>query len=210
MTEDGATNEEILMLSEEAVRTFADLRSDAIIVCTMTTMKWLWEISPSPLNVSAVPMMGGASALGLGLALACPKRNVIVLDGDGSLLMELGSLATIAGASATNLIHAVFVNGVWFEGTADIAVPAARSIDFSAMAAAAGYPATYRIQDVAVLRSSIREVLSGHGPSMIHLDIERDQTARRWSAQNPQPEVPDSQFNRMGEELRDLRRSLNL
>ena len=57
--------------------------------------------------------MGGASSLGLGLALARPDRRVIVFDGDGSLLMQLGSLATIAGAAPRNLVHFLFKNGVY-------------------------------------------------------------------------------------------------
>ena len=57
--------------------------------------------------------MGSASTIGLGIALAQPQRKVIVVDGDGSLLMQLGSLVTIAGAAPANFFHFVFENGVY-------------------------------------------------------------------------------------------------
>ena len=57
--------------------------------------------------------MGSASSIGLGIALAQPNKKVIVMDGDGSLLMQLGSLVTIAGAAPENLYHFVFENGVY-------------------------------------------------------------------------------------------------
>ena len=63
--------------------------------------------------VACVGFMGGASSIGLGLALAEPERRVVVLDGDGSLLMQLGSLATVAGAKPPNYIHFLFNNGIY-------------------------------------------------------------------------------------------------
>src|SRR5262249_62359482 len=87
-------------------------RGTAICVPTMTTGPEWRAIAPDDLSVGCVGFMGGASSLGLGLALARPDRRVLVLDGDGSLLMQLGSLATIAGAGPRNLVHFLFKNGV--------------------------------------------------------------------------------------------------
>ena len=90
-----------------------------------------------PVPVGCVGFMGGASSLGLGLALARPERRVIVFDGDGSLLMQLGSLATIAGARPRNLLHLLFKNGVYHtSGSQEI--PGGLTVDFVTMARGAG------------------------------------------------------------------------
>lgn len=182
---------------------------DTIVVCTMTAMRWLHELSPSPLNLSCVPLMGGASGLGLGLALASPGRAVLVLDGDGSLLMQLGSLATISGQGPRNLVHIVFVNGVWFEGGGGLPLPAAGRLDFAAMAVAAGYRAAHRIADVATLAATLPTVLANDGPALLHLDIDPEASDRApWSEDNLQSEIPDRQLTRMGEEARVLMQAL--
>src|SRR5206468_4641337 len=90
---------------------------------------------------------GGASSLGLGLALAMPKRRVIVFDGDGSLLMQLGSLATIAGAAPRNLTHLLFKNGVYHTSGAQ-EIPGGLSVDFVTMAKGAGYRTTLQIGEL--------------------------------------------------------------
>src|SRR5258706_4271380 len=100
------------MKPEDVLRVIAAARGDAICIPTMTTAPAWREIAPDDLSITCQGFMGGASTLGLGLALARPERRVIVFDGDGSLLMQLGSLATIAGARARNLVHLLFKNGV--------------------------------------------------------------------------------------------------
>ena len=74
----------------------------------------------------------------LGLALANPEREVIVFDGDGSLLMNLGSLVTVANAAPRNFHHFVFENGV-YEVNGAHPIPGQNQVDFAAMARAAGY-----------------------------------------------------------------------
>src|SRR4029450_8487446 len=85
---------------EEALRAIAAARGNAICVPTMTTSPAWREIAPDDLSVGCVGFMGGASAMGAGLALARPERRVIVFDGDGSLLMQLGSPGAGRGAAA--------------------------------------------------------------------------------------------------------------
>src|SRR5688500_4731803 len=98
---------------EDALRAIAAVRGDAICVPTMTTSPAWRSIAPNDLSVGCVGFMGGASSLGLGLALARPERRVLVFDGDGSLLMQLGSLATVAGARPRNPGHFLFKNCVF-------------------------------------------------------------------------------------------------
>jgi phosphonopyruvate decarboxylase len=112
--------------------------------------------------------MGGASTLGLGLALARPERRVIVFDGDGSLLMQLGSLATIAGARPRNLVHLLFKNGVYHTSGAQ-EIPGGLSVDFVQMAKGAGYRDAYAIKDIGEFRRRLGEMLTAEGPLFVEL-----------------------------------------
>src|SRR5215216_8097775 len=103
----------MVMKPEDVIRALAEHRGDAVVVPTMTTAPAWRDIAADDLSVNCVGFMGGASSLGLGIALAQPERKVIVLDGDGSLLMNLGSLVTIANAKPKNLVHFVFENGLY-------------------------------------------------------------------------------------------------
>jgi phosphonopyruvate decarboxylase len=126
------------MKPEDVLKVIAAARGNAICVPTMTTSPAWREIAPDDLSVGCVGFMGGASSLGLGLALARPERRVVVFDGDGSLLMQLGSLATIAGARPRNLVHLLFKNGVYHtSGSQEI--PGGLTVDFVTMARGAGY-----------------------------------------------------------------------
>ena len=85
------------MLLREAVEALVDARGDAISLVTMQAGKpWAESGGSEGLNLNVVGCMGSASTWGLGIALAQPDKKVMVLDGDGSLLMQLGSLVTIA------------------------------------------------------------------------------------------------------------------
>jgi thiamine pyrophosphate-dependent acetolactate synthase large subunit-like protein len=198
------------MSTAQAVTAIAAHRpEDAVVISTMSSLRLFPRLSPSPLNLSCVPLMGGASALGLGIALAQPTRRIILLDGDGSLLMQLGSLVTVAGVCPENLYHFVFDNGVWFEGGANVALPAAGRLSWTGLATAAGYTTTYSFDEPAALAEDLGAVLDSPGPCLIRLDIDKDAADRRpWSAENLQDETPDSQFTRMGDEARIVMRAL--
>ena len=170
-----------------------------------------WDlISPSELNLSCVPLMGGAAGLGLGLAIARPSQRVIVLDGDGSLLMELGVLATVAQAEPQNYYHFVFNNGVWFEGGANLPVPSAKRVRFADMARAAGYASAHVVPDAESLEDCLDDVFGGPGPVLIELQIDPLRGERDlWGRRNPQPEIPDAHFEKMGLEARVMRRALS-
>ena len=112
--------------------------------------------------------MGGASAMGAGLALARPERRVIVFDGDGSLLMQLGSLATIAGARPRNLVHLLFKNGVYHtSGSQDI--PGGLTVDFVTMARGAGYKSAMAITTLEEFKRKLPELLTAEGPIFVEL-----------------------------------------
>jgi phosphonopyruvate decarboxylase len=156
------------MKPEEVLRAVAAVRGDAICVPTMTTAPAWRVIAPDDLSVTCVGFMGGASSLGLGLALARPERRVIVFDGDGSLLMQLGSLATVAGACPRNFVHLLFKNGVYHtSGAQDI--PGGLGVDYVMMAKGAGYRRAYSIDDLDELRRRLPAILADEGPVLVEL-----------------------------------------
>jgi thiamine pyrophosphate-dependent acetolactate synthase large subunit-like protein len=103
--------------------------------------------------------MGGAAMVGLGIALAQPSRRVLVLTGDGEMLMGMGSLATIAAADAPNLAIAVLDNARYGE-TGSQRSHTGLSTDLAAVAAACGWPEIATARDMAeveALRPRLRQ-----------------------------------------------------
>ena len=101
----------------DAVRLLDSKRDGAVIIATMNanhSQFGLVGVSNNPdLDFPMSSCMGKASSVGLGLALSHPERKVMILDGDGSLLMNLGTMVTISEQAPQNLIHFVFDNGVY-------------------------------------------------------------------------------------------------
>jgi phosphonopyruvate decarboxylase len=132
--------------------------------------------------------MGGASSMGIGLALARPERRVIVFDGDGSLLMQLGSLATAAGARPRNYVHLLFKNGVYHtSGSQEI--PGGLTVDFVTMARGAGYKQSFAIGDLAEFRRRLPQILKDEGPIFVELHTTlADQTPMSSPGGTPFPQ----------------------
>jgi phosphonopyruvate decarboxylase len=154
-----------------ALRVFAAQRGEAIVVTTMSSGRGWAAVSTRPeLDLPISGAMGKASSVALGLAMARPERRVIVLDGDGSLLMNLGSLVTVAGMAPSNLLHAVCQNSV-YEVTGGQPIPAAERVDFAAMARAAGYRRAEAFADADALAASLPELLAAEGPTFLTLFV---------------------------------------
>src|ERR1700704_7214329 len=126
-----------MMKRDECFRALAArLRDEIVIAVYSSAFDWL-EIAPRALNYFSFGAMGIASSHGLCLALGRPQQRGIVLDGDGSLLMNLGTLVTIGAAAPKNLIHFVCRNGTYeANGGHPLPQPA---VDFNGLARAAGY-----------------------------------------------------------------------
>lgn len=156
-------------------------------------------------RISSVPLMGGAAGLGLGLALAQPARKVVVMDGDASLLMELGVLATVAAARPRNLLHVVVHNGTQFTGLANMEVAAA-DFPFAEVALKAGYTRAERITDGAAWADRFPALLAADGPVFVELMVEP--VPQQTKPGFEQEEMPDRQFDRMGQEALALQAML--
>jgi sulfopyruvate decarboxylase subunit beta len=157
--------------SFEAQKIMMKHRNNAIVVYNFTTSREWAQISDNlDLDLSGDEAMGKASSIGLGLALAQPARKVIVLDGDGSLLMNLGSLVTIANMAPPNLIHFVFENGV-YRTTGGQPIPNAGKLNFAGLAKDAGYANVHVVDNLKSLENSIENVLNQIGPTFVCLKI---------------------------------------
>jgi sulfopyruvate decarboxylase subunit beta len=115
--------------------------------------------------------MGLASSMGLGIALAQPERQVVVFDGDGSILMNLGGLTTLARYRPRNLVHVVFDN----ESLLSVGgFPTATSTgsDIAAMAAAAGVPRTAKVDSLDAFVAAFDEALTARELTTIVAKVE--------------------------------------
>ncbi len=157
--------------SFEAQKIISRHRGDAVVIATMTTNFEWPQLSTNPgLDLMFSGAMGKASSMGLGLALARPDKKIIVLDGDGSLLMNLGSLVTIANMAPPNLVHFVFENEI-YRTSGGQPIPGVGKISFPGFARAAGYAAVQHFEDVDSLESSLESVINEVGPVFICLKI---------------------------------------
>ena len=154
--------------------------TDEIVVATYSSATDWMAINDRPLNYFAFGAMGLASSHGLGLALGRPDKRVIVLDGDGSLLMNLGTLVTIGAVAPKNLIHLVGHNGT-YEANGGHPIPN-KAVDFAAIARAAGIQACYGFSEISDFEAQIGDILKADGPIFANLVIEQGPlSARNYS-----------------------------
>jgi len=116
-------------------------------------------VAERPLNFYLWGAMGGAAMVGLGLALAQPNRRVLVITGDGEMLMGLGALATIAAQKPRNLAIAVLDNASYGE-TGGQQSHTALGVDLAAVATGCGWTHVFRVTEAAeldTLRRRLRE-----------------------------------------------------
>ena len=160
-----------MISSIDAIKAISRERGEAIIVNTMTPFRYLESVTERPdLALPIFGAMGKASSVALGLALARPDQRIVVLDGDGSLLMNLGTLVTTAGAAPENLVHILFEDGVYFT-TGSQPVPGSGRVDFGGIARDAGFAASYSFDDLEDLASELPAIMSQAGPVFVCLKV---------------------------------------
>lgn len=140
----------------------------AIIATTGKCGRELFTVADREQHLYVVGSMGGASAIGLGLASQV-DHPVVVFDGDGAALMKLGNLATIGATAPGNLIHVVLDNGVHDSTGGQETVSA--FVDFAAIAAACSYRGAARCDDRAGFERALATALRTPGPHLIHVRI---------------------------------------
>ncbi len=157
-----------MLTTAQLLEPLARHRTNQVVVTTMSVVRPWGRLSDHILDfASADSAMGHAADLALGIALARPERKVVCLNGDGSMLMCLGTLATAVGMGATNFILFVADNGE-FEITGNQPVAGAGRVDHGALAEAAGFREVFRFDDPRRYAESMPDILALLGPTFIH------------------------------------------
>ncbi|KAF0143196.1 MAG: phosphonopyruvate decarboxylase [Rhodospirillaceae bacterium] len=141
----------------------------AVFATTGKCGRELFTLSDRAQHFYQVGSMGGASALGLGVALNT-RRPVIVLDGDGAALMKMGNMATIGAKAPRNLIHILLDNGV-HDSTGGQATVSA-NVSFARMAGGCGYTTATATDELTGFETAVQQALTRPGPHMIHLRLQ--------------------------------------
>jgi thiamine pyrophosphate-dependent acetolactate synthase large subunit-like protein len=186
------------MTHREALEVVAAQRGDRVVITTMTAVGVWPALSDTPLDFAYIPSaMGHAPGLGLGLALAQPGRGVIVVNGDGCTLMNLGCLVTLASNPA-DVYLLVMDNGL-YEVTGGQPHAGTGHTDYAGLARAAGIRRAYAFDTLAAWRQGAAEALSGPGPVVVWLKLEG-----RLGQKTPKPPRP------MSEQIERLRAALGV
>jgi sulfopyruvate decarboxylase subunit beta len=182
----------------EALSILAAYRGERIVVTTMASVGVWPALSDTPLDFAYIPSsMGQAPALSLGLAMAQPSRGVVAVCGDGSMLMNLGALVTIA-AHPANLFIIIIDNGL-YEVTGGQPTAGSGRTDWAGLARAAGISRVYSFDAEASWRQGAVEALAGTGPAVIVLKVDG-----RIGCKTPAPPRP------MSEQIKRLQRALGV
>lgn len=160
----------------EALVGALDTERDLVVASLGANARYLPHLGVRAPYFALCDSMGAAIPLGLGMALARPDRRVIVLEGDGALLMNLGTLATVGAARPDNFVAAVFDNGR-YESSGGQALPAAR-VDFVAIARAVAFTVAERLTEAAELSAALGRGWSGGGPALLALPTAFDPAER--------------------------------
>src|ERR1700730_9290965 len=156
----------------ECLQAIAPLVKDELFVTTAGGATSEWNaVRPSDGNIQ-FKTLGLCSSIGLGLAIALPKRKVFVFDGDGALWMNLGSLATIGLHQPKNLIHICWDNKQYESSGGEPTVSTAGNIDFAGIAGSAGIHSSRVVATVDELREAVSYALRHDGPHFICASIE--------------------------------------
>jgi len=154
-----------------ALKVVSAYRTDQVVLTHMSAIyDWSLVSGRPDLDVDIVRPMSKCADIALGIALARPDIEIWVLDGDGSLLMNLGCLVTIAHQSPKNLVHFVYQNGT-YDSTGGQPVPGGVSVDFAAMARGAGYRGAATIHSIKELTARLPELLAGLRPCLVALKV---------------------------------------
>ena len=159
-----------MIVRDDCIRLLAAHHTGEIVVpLYQAAFEW-HAIKPWPLTYYAFGAMGQGSSHGLGFAIGVPERRVWVLDGDGSLLMNLGTFVTIAEAAPENLVHFVFENGT-YEANGAHPIPGSGFVKFAEMAKAAGIPNVHEFSTMDALAEALPEILTAPGPTFVDLKV---------------------------------------
>ena len=150
---------------------FKPHRGSAIVTSAGTAGRHWQDVSDQPArDIALGGAMGHTTSAAFGLALGLPDEKVVLFDAEGSLLMNLGVLASIAGKQPKNFVHFVLDNEC-YATTGGQPVPNSAEIDYAAMAEGAGYASAYNFDDLEDFATSIEDIMNEDGPVMVSIKI---------------------------------------
>ncbi len=155
----------------ECMKRAAAMIGDSPCVVTMGLNWTEWDsVRPSDGNLQ-VRTLGLCSSIGLGLALGMPDRKIVVLDGDGAVLMNLNGLVTTGSEQPKNLIHVVFDNKI-YEASGGTPTATAVNANLRELARGAGIRSAHEVRDVEAFQDILKEALAKEGPHFIAAIVE--------------------------------------
>ena len=155
----------------EVFRAFKPHRGDAIVTTAGTAGRHWPDLSDNPSrDIALGGAMGHTASAAFGLALGLPDEKVVLFDAEGSLLMNLGILASVAGKRPANFYHFVLDNEC-YATTGGQPVPNSAAIDYATMAAGAGYASTHHFDDLEEFATQIEDIMQEQGPVFISVKI---------------------------------------
>lgn len=158
--------------AKKVFEVFQNYRENAIVSLEDGTSgkHWLDITTNGNRDVNLEGAMGQATAAAFGLALGLPSEKVVHFDTEGSLLMNLGVLASITGKKPRNFVHFLLDNEC-YATTGGQPVPNADDIDYALMARGAGYAAVYSFDDLEELSINLEEIMSQDGPVFVAVKV---------------------------------------
>ena len=154
------------MARYEAIKDIMKTIDDELIICNIGfPSRELYEINDRDKNFYMIGSMGLASSIGLGLALAKPDKDIVVIDGDGSLLMNMGSLVTIFANNPHNLTWIIIDNGAY--GSTGNQDTYAQAIDLVEIAKSIGFKNSHDFNDI-----DLKEIIKSEDASFIVYNTE--------------------------------------
>ena len=156
----------------KAVEMISEYLGDALLVsCNGFVSRELFTARDRPENFYMIGSMGLASAIGLGAALAQPDKRVVVVDGDGNILMNTGTLGSIASLAPKNLFHILLDNEAYDSTGGQSTI--AGQVDLDKVAEAFGYATVVRIEDEQALAEALPTFFDAEGPAFLHVKVEK-------------------------------------
>lgn len=176
-THAAAARPKTMKRADLTARLVARLRNDEAVVAGIGFTNFeLWGTARRPQNFYMLGSMGLAFPIALGVALAQPERRVIGLEGDGSLLMQLGALSTIASRGQKNLVMVVWDNGA-YQITGGQATTTAGTADLVALARGSGIAKSSWARDEDHFERLVDDALTGSGPTFIAAKVGSERPA---------------------------------
>tara|TARA_Y100001936_G_scaffold78930_1_gene77392 strand:+ start:5407 stop:5958 length:552 start_codon:yes stop_codon:yes gene_type:complete len=165
------------------------VKNDIIVSANGFISRDLFSSLEKNTNFYMIGSMGLSSSIGLGIALKKPKKKIIVFDGDGNILMNLGSIVTIGSLRPKNLVHVIFDNSI-HESTGGQPTHS-KEINISKIASVSNYK-VFSVKTKKDLEITLKKIQKVKGPILIHIRLSKG--TKKSSRVNISPEKIKSRF----------------